>query len=315
MSAQGEPASRAWPAAVCAVSWALFGLAVLVAYAPGGPLDPVVGPILALPPAALAALGAVRPPAGTPAGPSRAMAGRNAATVVRLGLAAGVALLLVPLSATILGGSAPSPLLDGPDVRRVLPGPSEGWAYLAAAGLTVAAIVPGRRGPVIGALTVLATAALSGAVIMAWNAAGLERGSDAGAAGCSQHLRVAVTDPIRSAAAGDLDGAPLGSVVAVRRDGGPLSVQYDTRWGTGTAEAAGDDPATLGPLLDAALSSDERVTADDLGIDLDDGGRRIHVVQDTPRWPPHPVSRGRRGLVRGATPRQTPRCHVRSRPT
>jgi len=158
----------------------------------------------------------------------------------------------------------------------LLPGPGEGWAYLAAAGLTVAAALPGRRWQVGGAMAVLAVAALSGAVVMAWNGAGVERGSDAGAAACSQHLGIAVTGPIQSAAAGDLDGAPLGSVVAFRRDGGPLSIRYDTRWGAGTAEAAGDDPATLGPLLDAALSPDERVTADDLGIDLLNGTAARH---------------------------------------
>lgn len=267
-----------WPGAMLTLAWAAVGASLLAGYSAGGPLDGALALTVALPPATLAGVRAwhVRQEQGPPSGRAR--------WLVRLALAIGVALLLAPLAWGLIEGPAPSwtSAWPAPVLRRFLPGPGEVWAYVVALASTAAASVPWRRTAIAAAGAVLAAGAVASGLALTWNAGAIAAGPDAGPAGCASVIGVPASGVIRSIASGELDGAALGSVEMERAGGGTFAVRHRTRWDDGSVALTGDDPATLIALTRTTLGEDERLTADDLGIDLVEGvpARHCQVVID-----------------------------------
>ena len=258
------PSRGMWPGAIIAFAWIGLGATLLYAYRPGGPLDLLLPAILALPLAALGTL-AARAARRDEAGPHWGL---------RLALATGVALLVAALVLTPTDASRSMAAWPDLDVRRLLPGPGQVWAFLAAAVLTVGATTPwrgeGLARPVAAVMptaAALVISAMAGGAALAWNASILVP-AVATAAGCGDQLTVPMGE-MRSSATGELDGAPLGRVDVRRGADRPvLIVEYDTRWGAGGALLPGSAGPHLDPLETVTLAAEARLTADDLGIDL-----------------------------------------------
>jgi hypothetical protein len=307
-------------AALCA-GWTLTAFLVLLAYRPGGPLDLLVGLTAGLPIlVAVAAL--VWPPV--------AREGNAFAWLVWLGL--GTLLVLAPSIAGVLGQL----LARGP--QTLLPSAEAAYPWVLAllgtslfSGLGVARATLGgsalrRRRLARGALiAVVATAgislAFSGAAV--GNEVALRdrpvAGSRFGPANpalelptCAQPVRQATSARVDVELAGDVDGAPLGTVdvVGVRRGDDYRWVAYvatsrelgqhgaarigDSKWRLDNATGWQLEPpgATGGregldrAVLAAAIEGGTRPAAEMLGISYFEGARARHcrVAIDGPAF-------------------------------
>jgi hypothetical protein len=280
---------EAWPALMATLAWGLFLIALVVAYAPGGAADPLAPLLLAGMPLAVAlrALVGERRSAARDER-SSAVPGKTG-RLARLGFGLVLGLVAGAFALELLGTARSSSFdvgLEGPlTVGRLLPGPSEAWAYLAALALTVGAVAGTLR---VGLLTAasLAVGALVGSAVLSVNASALVPATGAGAdaaGGCRDPLTVPLN--VRSSATGELDGVPLGRV-ELRKEyqpgvapGSVLVVRYDTGWGSGVAQLPAPTTTSRDPLEVVTLSREARLTVDDLGVDVIASGDEVSAAR------------------------------------
>lgn len=213
--------------------------------------------------------------------------------LVRFGASVALALLLASFGYALLSeasfsfdfGLDPGPITP----LRLLPGPSEAWAYLVALPLTAVALTVSSRAGLAAAGALVAAAVVGGAAL-AWYASLVAPGPYP-AVSCHDRVQVVVrtftlspevTGPyFYSTATGHLDGTPLGLVGVSRYPGTSAYVNYDTRWGHGSHYLAGEEESAFTALRES-LRGEDLVTADDLGIDSVEGVpvRHCQVVID-----------------------------------
>ena len=277
-----------WPALIAALSWAFLLVSLGAAWRPGGPADWLAPLLLAGIPLAISSLAVVRARMAAGRGPTTGEVPQLSPETWRMRMAIAVALglLLDGFGVVLSSDAAHATFAVGSDasvaVRRLVPGPSEAWAYLAALILTVGALSGTRRAR-LAATGALGIAALVGGTALAWNASVAVPATGTAAVGCREPPDVPV-NVMRSRATGELDGDGLGHVDARRSTDQPaiLIVEYEGRWGTGRALLPGSARPGSDPLEAAALSPEALLTADDLGVDSVDGraARHCQVVID-----------------------------------
>ena len=194
--------------------------------------------------------------------------------LVRLGSGALLALLLIGLGSTIASAAASFDIFHegwaGPlTVHALLPGASEALAYVAA--LTLTAAITGTSGTdrLIAGGT-LGTGALIGGALLLWNASLRLPDPSPLNVGCRDPLVEGADGIVLSVASGEVDGASLGRVEAQRYPGPEpeIDVGYSTVFGEGRIFVASGSFGRPPGLQAVALAADNRLTTDDLGIDV-----------------------------------------------
>jgi hypothetical protein len=170
-------------------------------------------------------------------------------------------------------------------VHAFLPGPSEAWAYVAALALTAAITgTTGKHRLVVGGS--LGIGALIGGALLVANASLRLPDPSALGVGCRDPLVEVADRIVLSTASGDVDGTSLGRVEAQRYPGTGIDIHYATYRGDGNVQQPRGAFGAPMALERAALGEDERLTADDLGIDMIPGigasARHCQLVIDGP---------------------------------
>jgi hypothetical protein len=282
---------EAWPALLVVLGWTAFLGALGIGYADSVGFDGVPPLILVGIPLVVSARALIRAwrsaewDGWIPRVPMRVAH----AWLVRLGLSALLALLLIALGSTVASAAASFDIVhegwEGPlTVRAFLPGPSEAWAYFVAVALTAAMAGASTRDRLTAGGT-LALGVLIGGAMLGWNASSSPDPSPL-TVGCRDPL-VQVEDRIvLSTASGEVDGTSLGRVEAQRYPGPEpeIDVSYSTLFGEGRISVPSGSFGRPPSLQTVALAADHRLTADDLGIDVIPGigatARHCQIVID-----------------------------------
>jgi len=277
-----------WPALIAALAWAFLLVSLGAAWRPGGQADWLAPLLLAGIPLAISSLAVVRARMSAGWGPTSGEVPQLSPETwrIRMAIAVALGLLLDGFGLVLFSDAAHATFAVGSDasvaVRRLVPGPSEAWAYLAALAITVGALSGTRRAR-LAAAGALGIAALVGGTALAWNASGAVPAAGTAAVGCGDLLTVPM-NTMRTSATGELDGLALGRVEARRStdQAATILVEYEGRWGTGKALLPGSAIPNRDPLQTVALSPNARLTADDLGVDVVDGraARHCRLVTD-----------------------------------
>jgi hypothetical protein len=301
-------------AAVLAALWVVAAVAILSAYRPDGPSDPVAAAVFV--PALVAAAAVACPP----------RAGGRAASRLVVALAVVTALLLIPTIAGLLPDADP----DAP--RRLVPSPEVAYALIVGlagtslfSGLGLARALSGeallRRRSLVAAgliavlLTAVGSAAFAATVatapVLARPGASAWGPTDPGLnpPACHAQLSIGPSARVEMTARGRVDTVPVGTVSVTGVRAGS-----DERWQAtrSTHRAAGtsayvrlgdrawvrpdggkwqaaDGPAATREMLDRsvvreALTPERRVASEDLGVELVRGAKARHcrVALDGP---------------------------------
>lgn len=270
---------EAWPALLVVLGWTALLGGLSIGYADSVGFDGVAPLVIAGIPLAFSARALVR---AWRRAEWDGWLPRPPATVARLWLlrlGSGVllALLLIGLGSTIASAAASFDIIhegwEGPlTVHAFLPGPSEALAYVAA--LTLTAAITGTTGKdrLIAGGT-LALGALLGGALLLWNASLKLPDPSPLTVGCRDPLVQAEDSIVLSTASGEVDGTSLGRVEAQRYPGTGIDIHYATYRGYGNVQQPQGAFGSPTALEGSALSGDERLTADDLGIDIIPGIR------------------------------------------
>lgn len=252
-------ARDALPDLAAAVAWTVFAGALVVA----GGVEPQVALAGTVPPALLGAWGAW---AGLRLPRHDAAREPGASSWLRVAAVIGLVVVLIPLGAG-LAETGVAAVLGQASIQRIQPGVGEAWAYALAVGLTLAAVLPhgGGAARVAAAFGLLELAALVLVVVSIGGALGGDTGI--GRARCDGALAIPTAGRFQATASGELDRESLGRVAVDWAPDGHVTVHAVTRWHEGTVGLSGEDPAGLAILGRTTLSSEERLTAEDLGID------------------------------------------------
>jgi hypothetical protein len=267
---------EAWPALLGTLAWTAFLGGLGIGYADSVGFDGVPPLVIAGIPLAFSARAFVRawrkaewddwfprPPATVPR-----------LWLVRLGSGVLLALLLIGLGSTIASAAASFDIIhegwEGPlTVHAFLPGPSEALAYVAA--LTLTAAITGTTGKdrlVAGGR--LGIGALIGGALLVANASVRLPDPSPLSVGCRDSLVEAADRIVLSTASGEVDGTSLGRVEAQRYPGSEpaIDVAYSNVFGEGRVFIPSGSFGLPPGLETLALAGDNRLTADDLGIDI-----------------------------------------------
>jgi hypothetical protein len=281
----------AWPALLVVVGWTALLGGLGIGYADSVGFNAVPQLILAGMPLAVSgrALARAWRDAEWDGWFPRAPAPTPRSWFVRLGLSALVALLLIALGSSVASAAASFDIVhegwEGPlTVHAFLPGPSGAWAYVAAVALTAALAGTSRRDRLTAGGT-LALGVLIGGAMLGWNASSSPDPSPF-TVGCRDPLVQGPDGIVLSVASGEVDGASLGRVEAQRYPGPEpeIDVGYSTVLGDGRIFVASGSFGRPPGLQTVALASDNRLAADDLGIDIIPGigatARHCQIVID-----------------------------------
>jgi hypothetical protein len=269
-----------WPALLATLAWAWFLVAGVAGSRAGGLADVVAPFALAVIPLALSARALVRDwlSASSHGTAPQPVAQVPRSWLLRLVASALLALVLSGVGFELLRTALSSSFdvgLEAPvTVRRLMPGPSETWAYLVGLAATVVAVATDRRAGLIAAVAA-ALGAIGGGALLAWQASAIAPPIGSADGSCRDSFTVP-RYVVRSAATGELDGSPLGTVDLRPSAEMPseLAVRFDTRWGVGRSVLPAPTTTSRDPLEEVTNSRDAQAIVDDLGVDVLAAGNR-----------------------------------------